>query len=150
MFCNTKWYLFFLEYFNIFSDFIFQDCLCWFLHYESHSVGERLLSCNPFWHFGCYPCYVVWNFCPTNICWCLFWLQREGRALWIQIWSTPVICNWAIESLSRSSRQDLVGLKHLWSHACKMVFYCLDVETERIFVMSHQTGFFCPFTRIRF
>lgn len=87
-FCNAKWYFFFLEYFNIFSDFIFQDCLCWFLHYESHSVGERLLSCHPFWHFGCYSCYVVWNFSPTNLCWCLFWLQREGKTLWIQIWNT--------------------------------------------------------------
>lgn len=97
----------------------FQDCLRWFLHYESHSVGERILSCHPFWHFGCYPGYVVWNFSPANLCWCLFWLQREGRALWIQFWNIPVFCSWAIESLSI---QEPVGLKHLWPYDCKMMF----------------------------
>lgn len=155
---NTNWYLLFPECFFILSVvFVFQNCLCWFLHYESHPVGKRILRCHPFWYLGCYPSHVVWNFSPTNLYWCIFWLQGEGRALWIHFWNTLVFCSWAIESLI----QELVWLKYspvtemmfqflmIWNCICahkksctKLFFWLLESEFDSALVEVLSACFF--------
>lgn len=137
---NTNWYLLFPECFFILSVvFVFQNCLCWFLHYESHPVGKRILRCHPFWYLGCYPSHVVWNFSPTNLYWCIFWLQGEGRALWIHFWNTLVFCSWAIEFLI----QELVWLNTaLWLKWC---FSFSWFETVYVLIKKAAPNFFSDY-----